>query len=142
MGCVLKISHILSNLCSPCREGGSSEDKETGRKTESRKERSVTSQTELCDLILRGSALRAGASGGQRGEEEGRRPLQAQSRTAIAVQKDTGTHPSCRIETFQGLYIFTVLPTFVDVFMNCSLTFFNFFFNCIDLIFVASVQFV
>lgn len=87
-------------------------------KKNGRKVRAVTSQTKLCDLILWCSVLQAGASAGQRGEEEGRRPLQAQSRTASAAQKDTGTHPSCRKEKLSD-YIIPVVC--VNVFGTCSL---------------------
>lgn len=68
------------------------------RKKERRKGRnkqSATSQIRLYGLGLQGSGLQAGVSGGQRGAVEGRHPLQAQSRTVIAVQKDTETPPSC-----------------------------------------------
>lgn len=54
----------------------------------------VTSQPALCGLDPRDSGLQACAGGGQSGGE-GRRPLQAQSRTATAAQKDTETPPSC-----------------------------------------------
>lgn len=59
----------------------------------------VTSQPALCGLVLQGSGLQAGASGGQMGVEEERHPLQAQSRTATATQKDIETPPSCDRQT-------------------------------------------
>lgn len=65
-----------------------------GRNKEGRKEGTVTSQPVLCDLDLQGSGLQTGACGGQKGGVEGRRPLQAQSKIATAVQKDIETPPS------------------------------------------------
>lgn len=75
--------------------------RQTERMTDRKKERNermnerTTSQPVLCGSVLRGSDLQASASGGQRGEEEGRRRLQAQSRTATAVPRGRGTPPSC-----------------------------------------------
>lgn len=77
----------------PAERLHSSADSEERRK--GRNKQSATSQIRLCGLGLQGSGLQAGVSGGQRGAVEGRHPLQAQSRTVIAVQKDTETPPSC-----------------------------------------------
>lgn len=68
------------------------------QKRKGKEKKRVTSLPGLCGSVLGGTVLRAGASGGQRGEEEGKRPLQAQSRTATAVLKDRGTPPSCQRE--------------------------------------------
>lgn len=54
----------------------------------------VTFRLVLYGLVLQGSGLQAGASVGQRGGEEGRRPPQALSKTVTAAQKDTETPPS------------------------------------------------
>lgn len=89
VGCVLKISHSQQPV-PPCRERLHHPADRGGRKKES-----VTSQPVLCGSVLPGSDLQADVSAGQRGEEEGRRPLQAQSRTVTAVLKDRGTPPSC-----------------------------------------------
>lgn len=97
VGCVLKISHaqqpvrtLQREITQPCRQKRKEEIEK-----KSKKKKLVTSLPILCGSVLGGSVLRAGASGEQRGEEEGKRPLQAQSKTAIVVLKDRGTPPSC-----------------------------------------------
>lgn len=77
----------------------------TGLQTEEeRKERrrgggkraKVTSLPAHCGSAPRGSGFQAGAGAVPRGAEEGRRPLQAQSKIASAGQRrDTETLPSC-----------------------------------------------
>ena len=94
------------------RKEGRKEERKKGRKKERKNDRNdqtnghlhfcvcvfvcvcVTSQPALCGSDPRDIGLQACAGGGQSGGE-GRRPLQAQSRTAIAAQKDTETPPSC-----------------------------------------------
>lgn len=75
--CVLKISHTLSNLCSPCRERERKKASKKGREQERKKERNLTSQRKLCGSFLQGSGLQVGVAAGLRGEGEGRRLLQA-----------------------------------------------------------------
>lgn len=53
----------------------------------------------LCASVPLCSGFQGDAGEEQRGEEEGRRPLQVQSRTVTVAQKDIGTPQSYRADT-------------------------------------------
>lgn len=69
--------------------------KKKGKEKKGKEKKRVTSLPGPCGSVLGGTVRRAGAGGGQRGEEERKRPLQAPSRTASAVLTGRGTPPSC-----------------------------------------------
>lgn len=122
VGCVLKISHaqqpvrtLQGEITQPCRKK---------RKEKKR----VTSLPGLCGSVLGGTVLRAGASGGQRGEEGGKRPLLAPSKTATAALTDRGTPPSCEREyksefghtggVFTAVHLFQQIPIWMNWFLK------------------------
>lgn len=72
------------------------------RKRGNKQTNKVTSQPALCGLVRQGTGLQVGASGWQRGGEEGMHPLHAQSRAATAALKDRVTPPSCDRPTEGG----------------------------------------